>query len=151
MALSFAQDFDGLRRVAFDANALIYYLERVRPYYPLMNNALDALQRGGVVGVLSTIVEMEILVKPIREQDQALVDVTEHFLQRTPNLLVRPLDRAIARRAAQVRAATRLAPPDAIIAATALEERCEAIVGNDARMAARLVGIQYLYLDDYIS
>ena len=38
----------------------------------------------------------------------------------------------------------------AIIVATALEERCDAIIGNDSIIASRLTGIPYLYLDDYV-
>jgi len=39
---------------------------------------------------------------------------------------------------------------DAIIVATGLEDRCDAIVGNDSLIAARSQSIPYLYLDDYV-
>ena len=74
----------------------------------------------------------------------------EIFLRQAPNLAVRSVDRVIARRAAHVRAQTRLSPMDAIIVATALEERCDAIIGNDSIIASRSIGIPYLYLDDHI-
>ena len=41
-------------------------------------------------------------------------------------------------------------PMDAIIVATAVEERCDAIIGNDSMMAARTTDIPYLYLNDYV-
>ena len=66
------------------------------------------------------------------------------------DLRVRSVDRTVAQRAARVRAQTRLDPLDAIIVATALEERCDAMIGNDSFIASRSIGIPYLYLNDYI-
>jgi predicted nucleic acid-binding protein len=73
------------------------------------------------------------------------------FFRESPNLVIRSLDRVVARRAALVRAESRLQLPDAIIVATALEEGCDAMVGNNASMAQRGMGIPYLYLGNYIS
>lgn len=69
---------------------------------------------------------------------EAFVTV-ETFLQRLSGLTVRPVDRNIARQAADVYAGTRLAPLGSIIVATGLEERCNAIIGNDAMIASRIV------------
>ena len=142
-----------LRRIAFDSNALIYFLEDREPYSTYVAQAVALMDRGHALGFVSTIVEMEILVKPIRERDASAHDRAEIFLRERPNLNVRAVDRLIARRAADIRARTRLAPLDAIIVATGLEERCDAIVGNDSMIASRSrdVGIPYIYLDDYVS
>ena len=75
----------------------------------------------------------------------------ELFFRDSPNLVIRSFDRTIAKRAALVRASNRLLLPDAIIVATALEERCDAIIGNDSVIASQAVGIPYLYLNDYVS
>ncbi len=72
------------------------------------------------------------------------------LLDGASNLVLRPLDRAVTRRASEVRAQTGLSLADAVVAATALEERCDAIIGNDGRMASRARGVQHLYLDDYV-
>lgn len=69
---------------------------------------------------------------------EAFVTV-ETFLRRLSGLTVRPVDRNIARRAADVYAGTRLASLDSIIVPTGLEERCDAIIGNDAMIASRIV------------
>ena len=99
---------------------------------------------------MSTVVELELLVKPLRGGQRHALEEVELLLLETPNLFIRSLDRTIARRAADVRARTGLLTPDAIIIATALEERCDAIVGNDERMASRVTGVPYLYLEDYV-
>ena len=140
-----------VRRIGFDSNALIYFLEGQQPYYKYVAQAVAMLEDGRARGNVSTIVEMELLVKPMRDKDTAGLDRVELFLRGQTNLTIRPVDRIVARRAAHMRANIRLSPPDAIIVATALEERCDAIIGNDSVIASRATGIPYLYLDDYIS
>jgi predicted nucleic acid-binding protein len=73
------------------------------------------------------------------------------FFRNSPNLAVIDCDQVIARRAAEVRAASRMPLPDAIIVATALEARCDALIGNDARMARHTFGLPYLYMNSYIN
>ncbi len=146
------QDLRAYRRVALDTNVGIYALEDVVPYKELAQHVLNLMERGYMTGLVSTVVEAEVLVKPLREQDQSTLEKAELFFRDSPNLVLRSLDRTIAKRAAMVRAAnTRILLPDAVIVATALEEQCDVIIGNDSVIASRALGIPYLYLDDYIS
>ena len=138
-------------RVALDTNVVIYFLEEVAPYYQLALHLQQLLGRSLLLGVVSTIVEAEVLTKPLRNQDQVAVDKAELFFRATPNLVVRGVDSLVARRAALVRARASLPLPDALIAATALEERCDAMIGNDRRMASQLMEIPYISLNDYVS
>ena len=147
---TWATQIGSMRRIGFDSNALIYFLEDRQPFARYVAHAIAALTQGDALGIISTVVEMEFLVHPLRSQDKERLYRIETFLQQTPNLRIRSVDRAIARRAADVRARARLTALDAIIVATGLEERCDAIIGNDARIAARSVGIPYLCIDDYI-
>ena len=101
-----------------------------------------------MVGTVSTVVVAEVLVKPLRERDELALEKAELFFRYAPNLIVRSFDRTIARWAALVRAASRLALPDAIIVATALEERCDVLIGNDASMARHSFGVPFLYSED---
>ena len=139
-----------LRRIGFDSNALVYLLEGRQPYAGYVAEIIAAMEKGQTRGVLSTIVEMELLVKPLRDRNVGAQDRIELFLRQMPNLSVRPVDRVVARRAAELRARTHLAGLDAIIVATCLEEKCDAIVGNDSVIASSRLGIPYLYLDDYL-
>ena len=109
------------------------------------------LQTGEALRFLSTLVEMELLVKPLRDRNLSTASQMEIFLRGTPNLVIRSVDRVIARQAANIRARTGLRSVDAVIAATAIEERCDAIIGNDGMFASRVVGIPYFYLDDYLT
>lgn len=148
MATRWSERLSSLHRISFDSNALIYASEGISPYAGYVGQALEMLKRGEARGFISTIVEMEMLVKPLQERNVVALDRIELFLRDTPNLFVRGVDRTVARRAAGLRA--RLHPMDAIIAATALVERCDALIGNDAMMASKVIQIPYLYLNDYV-
>lgn len=151
MTINWMNQLAPLRRIAFDSNALIYFLEDRQPYVNYVAQAVSLMDSGQAIGIISTVAEMELLVKPMREQNTVSLGRIEIFLQQQHNLNVRSVDRIVAQRAAKVRARTRLAPLDSIIVATALEEQCEVIIGNDSVIASRALGIPYLYLDDYIS
>jgi len=138
------------RRVALDTNLVIYYLEDVSPYNELTFHLMRLMERGVIAGVLSTVVQAEVLVKPLRERNQRLIDRMESFFRQSPNLALRSVDSAVARRAALVRSATQLPLPDAIIVATALEERCDVIIGNDGSIARHNTGVPYVYLQNYV-
>jgi predicted nucleic acid-binding protein len=138
-----------LRRIAFDTNALIYLFEEVEPYASMVATAWQRVEAGQAVGVVSTIVEMELMVRPVREQDLGFLARLNLFLRHEPNIVVRSVDRQVARTAARVRAQTLMATPDALIAATAEVEACDAIIGNDAAFAKRSAAIPYLRLDNY--
>ena len=138
------------RKVALDTNAVIYIINGVPPYSQLLGHLLRLMERGLIAASVSTIVEAEVLVKPLREADPIAIETAQLFFRNTPNLTVQVIDRAVAAASASVRAETGLRLPDAIIAASALEDRCDAIVGNDRKMAERVSGVPYLYLDDYV-
>ena len=139
------------QRVALDTNIVIYALEAVEPYRELAQHLLRLIERGLMMGLVSTLVEAEVLVKPVRERDRMALEKVALFFRKSPNLVVRTFDSAVARRAALVRATSRLLLPDAIIVATAIEEKCEVIIGNDATLAQQAIGIPYLHLDSYVT
>jgi len=139
------------RQVGLDTNVLIYLLDDVQPYRELAGQVLHMMDRGLMVGCISTIVEAEMLVRPIRDRNHRAQETIELFLRNSPNLVLRGVDRAVAKRAAEVRAASRLRLPDAIVVATAIEERCDVLIGNDRAMSRGLPGIQYLHLDNFVT
>ena len=145
------QDLRDYRRVALDTNVVIYALEDVAPYRELAQHLLRLMERGLMMASVSAIVEAEVMVKPLRNRDWLTLDKLELFFGNSPNLIVKSFDRTIAKRAAMVRASSSLALPDAIIVATALEDRCEVLIGNDTAMTQQTLGLPYLHLNNYIS
>ncbi len=135
-----------------DTNVVIYELQGTSPYIDLVRHVFQLMRLGALIGTISTVVEAEVLVKPLRDHDSRAIEQAVLFFRRSPNLAIRAVDRAVAASAAAVRAETRLPLPDSIIVATALEERCDAVIGNDKAMAGSApAGIKYLYLEDFIS
>ena len=144
-------DMSAFRQVGLDTNVIIYSLENVPPYRELTGQVLRLMDRGLIVGHVSTVVETEVLVKPMRDRNRRALETIELFFRNSPNLVIRSVDRTVARRAAAVRASSRLSLPDATIVATALEDRCDVLIGNDSSVARYASGIPYLYLNDYLS
>ena len=145
------EDLRAYRWLALDSNVVIYFLEGIPVYNALAQHLLRLMERGLMAGLVSTVVVAEVLVKPLIERNQVMLEKAELFFRESPHLVVRTFDVSIAMRAAQVQASTRLALTDAIIVATALEERCDALIGNDAAMAQRVTGIPYLHMDNYVA
>lgn len=148
---AFTQSIAGYQSLSFDTNAVIYFLDDVEPYYPLVERALSAVESGEKSCTLSVITELELLVLPLREGNQAKLAQIADFFRVFPGVGVVGVSREIARRAAAFRAEKRLRLADAIIVATALEEGCHAIIGNDNLCARRVKEIPYLYLEDFVS
>ena len=144
------KDLTAYRRLALDTNLLIYALNGMMPYQELARHLFALMERGLVMAIASTVVEAEVLVKPLRDRDMLALDRVVLFFRESPNLLIRDFDRSVSRRAAQIRATSHLRLPDAMIVATALEERCDAIVGNDAAMAQQVRELPYLYMENYV-
>jgi predicted nucleic acid-binding protein len=137
------------RRVSFDSNAIIYFLNSVEPYSAFVRGLLDDVRLGRREGVLSVVTEVEVLVRPLRDGTWEEVERVRVLLD-APGLDVVEMDREIASATAEVRATTGLRLPDAAIVATAVVTGCDVIVGNDALCAKRVTEIPYLLLDDLV-
>ena len=137
-------------RIGLDTSVFIYYINRQQPYFPLCRDVLRGIESGRLRSVISTVNEMEMLVEPLAKGRLQVVNHIEDLLRRLTNLQVLPVDGTIARRAAELRAHTRLPGIDALIAATAITSGCRHVLGNDSEFARRLTDISYLLLDDFI-
>jgi predicted nucleic acid-binding protein len=145
------QDLSPYLRASLDTNVVIYALEDVEPFKELTQHLLERMEQGVMTGTVSTVVEAELLVKPLRERDRLALNRAELFFTNSPNLVIRALDRTIAARAAMVKATSPLSLPDAVVVATAVGEGCDVLIGNDAAMMKHRFGVPYLYLNDYVS
>jgi predicted nucleic acid-binding protein len=116
----------------------------------LVRALLERAAAGHCTLVASVITETELLVAPLRSEDarQACATVQD-LLGGPPAIAIHPVTRAIARRAAQVRATWNLRLADALVLATAEEAGCNVLLGNDVRFQ-RIDSPQmaYVHLDD---
>jgi len=92
---------------------------------------------------------MEILVKPKAEGNREAVRDYEFFLSTFPHLSFLAMGLEVARQAADLRAAYRLRPPEAIQMATALVHGATAFLTNDKKLKP-VNELKVLILDDWL-
>jgi predicted nucleic acid-binding protein len=89
---------------------------------------------------------MEILVNPKIEELLEVARDYEYYLTTFPNLTLFPFDLEIARKASDLRAASRIKTPDAIQLATALHHGATGFLTND-RTFEKVKGLEIAILD----
>jgi predicted nucleic acid-binding protein len=117
-------------RVSLDAAPVIYAVEQV----PGFGAAVDArLAAPGVVPVTSELTRLECRVKPLREEDAALLGDFDAFF--ADAAVVVALTREVIDRATELRARYGVRTPDAIHLAAAVASGCDVFLTNDRRLA----------------
>lgn len=116
--------------VYVDANVLIYSVEKIDPYWPLLQPMWQAVQHGHSI-VSSELVILETLVKPRKDGNSILESTFRQVLFGSRDMQLIPISVQILDQAASLRATNGLKPPDAIHAATALSISCALFVTND--------------------
>lgn len=137
------------RTVALDTMVFSYHLADHPRYAALTTAVLDAVEKGQLAGLTTTVTVAEILTVPTRAGDRQALQDYEIYLTQFPNLHIVPLDLAVAREAALVRGETGLRTPDAIQVAAARLAGADVILTNDRRWVGRVSHPPVLLLDDY--
>jgi predicted nucleic acid-binding protein len=133
--------------VYVDANAVIYHVERIDPYYTTAAPLWDALDRGLAAVTTSELTLLEVLVKPLRLGNTALANLYRTVLLGTAGFTTVPVSRAILEAAALYRAVSGLKSPDAIHAASAVSIGCVSFVTNDVAFR-RVAGLSVEVLSE---
>jgi predicted nucleic acid-binding protein len=135
--------------VALDTQIFIYFIEEVGRYLPLVKPLFEAIDGGALKAVTSGLSLMEVLVVPYRSGNSALADRYESLFTSSRGLRFIEVDRHLLKAAAQLRAAFKLKPPDAIQVAAALVGNCKSFLTNDRRIPA-VPGLKILQLKNYL-
>ena len=93
---------------------------------------------------------MEIEVKPLQIERADVADEYDVLLATFPYLTIAAIDRAIARRAAELRASYRLRPADALQVAACLQHGATAFVTNGAGLCC-VPDLQVLLVSDFVT
>jgi predicted nucleic acid-binding protein len=162
---AFEERIGGLSHISLDTCACIYLLMRTEPLAEPVRRLFERADARRLTISLSRLVQMELLIHPLRHRDlrerEVIIDLTE----RAAGVETTELSRTVLFLAAEIRAHTRLKTPDAIVVASAAARGCEAIVGNDKRFrdiealhgtrflaaGSRPIAMpQYVHLEDFV-
>lgn len=144
-------DLDACRLVVLDTCILSYHLSQHPRYTPLTDVILGAVEAGAVAGMIPAVTLAEVLVVPARAGDRRAMQDYELYLAHFPHLEIVPMDAALARESALVRAETGLRMPDAVQLAAGRLHGADAVVTNDHRWADKLSTPRVLILDRYLA
>ena len=123
------------KRIFFDTNPIIYYLETHTNYSDIVVDFIIEHKTSGDEFYTSTITNAEYLYKPFRERRLDLLKVYSDFLN-IYDFKVSPITESIAFKSAQLRSKySGLKLPDALQLATAIECQCHLFLTNDERLA----------------
>jgi len=122
---------NGVRRIFLDTAPVVYYVERHPEFSRLVIPVFDMIDEGSLLAVTSPITLAECLVGPCRNLEQPLQDAFRQRIIGANNTLFVGPDAAMAQRAAELRAASRLSLLDCLQIAIALGAGCDAFLTND--------------------
>jgi len=132
--------------VGLDTAPLIYFIEKHSAYFPRLLPFFEAVHRGDIQAVTSTITLTEVLVVPFRTGNFSLVADYTNILLHAPNLRMLTVSDEIARKAAELRATFGYKVPDAIQIAAAITGNAKTLLTNDSDIKA-MSGLNVAILD----
>lgn len=136
--------------IALDSSIFIYFIEAHPQFLPVIEPVFSAVAAHDLAAVTSSITLLEVLVHPLRANQPALAAEYEQILTRSSGVTLIPLDLALLRRAAHLRATSGLKTPDALQLAAALQSGCSVFLTNDERIP-RVPGLRVLRAQDYLA
>lgn len=136
--------------IYFDADAMIYSVEKIYPYLQVLDPIWKQAESGRIDIICSDLILIECLVGPMRERDSVLEAVYRDLLISSNEVQLIAIERSMIERAAIIRAHTGLKTPDAVHAATALEMGVAMFVTNDP-VFTRVSDLPVVILSEVIS
>jgi predicted nucleic acid-binding protein len=134
--------------ICLDSSVLIDYAAPNEPVASLVEPLLIAPDVPVVISVVSV---AELVTRPARTGDFALVRSLLDGLLRLPALTIVDFDWDHAVDTARVRAETNLRLPDAAIVATARRADASALLGNDRKWRTRRLGVPLHLVGDILA
>lgn len=118
-------------RIYLDSAPIIYLVENAASY---AGNLIQRLSSEEVVQVCSDLSRLECRVKPIRDNEPALLAAFDAYFAGIVSEMV-PLSQAVMDLATELRARYNFKTPDAIHLACAISTRCDVFLTNDESLS----------------
>lgn len=133
--------------IYLDTVVFIYAVEQAEGYQGILAELWDQVESQSITIICSELIWTEILVIPLRQEDNLLIDAYEVLLS-SPRIQLAPVTSPILKEAARLRAMiSSLRTPDAIHLATAKLWDCCQFVTNDKKLRG-LLDFPVVILDD---
>ena len=137
------------KKVFLDTAPLIYYIEENPQYSIILNKLFLENSKGVFLFQTSVITLLEVLVLPMRMNENQLVEQYQKILCNSTSINILDVTVEIAKKAAAYRAKYGLKTPDSIQIATAVEASADYFLTNDIRLKA-VKEIEILVLEELI-
>jgi predicted nucleic acid-binding protein len=131
--------------VGLDTAPLIYFIEKHPQYFPTVRPFFEAVERGDIQIITSTLTLTEVLIHPLRQGSQMLARQYSSVLLNASHVRTLAVSPSIATEAARLRANHGYKTPDAIQLATAQAGHATFFVTNDEALGS-LAGLQVVVL-----
>jgi predicted nucleic acid-binding protein len=138
------------KRVYFDTNAIIYYLEQLQPFYEIVLPLFESIGTGEIQAYTSEFTLTEMLIKPMKENAIELVQDIKDLLLDPDLFTLTQTHQELFIKAAELGGRHGLRSADAIHFASAIENHCHYFVTNDKKFKSQQ-GVQVLMVNDYLS
>ena len=117
--------------IGIDTMLFIYAMEARSSYLPFLKPIFYSIEKGLIKGVTSIITLIEVLIKPLKDQNITAVKNYKFLLNNFPNLTMVNIDHHVAEKGAELRARYGIRIPDALQIASAIENRATTFLSND--------------------
>ncbi|HEY4169948.1 MAG TPA: PIN domain-containing protein [Reyranella sp.] len=134
--------------IGIDTAIFIYFIEENPRFLAAVAPVFIAADAGKLELIVSGLTLLEVLVVPYRAGNTALAQRYETMLTRSRGVRMIDLTRTHFRLAAQLRAGSNAATPDAIQLAVSLSAGCTAFLTNDRRLPV-VPGLKIVQLTGY--
>ena len=149
MELNLLKTIKGIDSVAIDTSPFIYYIEEHQDYIKVIDPLFKLIGQGQIIAYTSVVTLIEVLTRPIEENDNELVATYENLLTSSENLILVDIDRHVGIESARLRAKYNIRTPDAIQLAAGLVNGAKVFITNDANLK-KVKELKVIVLDDFI-
>lgn len=149
MELRLAKLLKGVDRIAIDTAPFIYFIEENKAYIDILDPLFTLIDDGHLTAYTSVVTLIEVLTKPIAEDNEKLVDRYSAILTNSAHMSVIDVDSSMAVEVARLRAKYHIKTPDAIQIATGIANGAKVFITNDINLK-RVKEIKVIVLDELL-
>jgi predicted nucleic acid-binding protein len=123
-------------RVYLDSNIIIYFVERISPWFAQLKRFVATANAKGSRFVTSDLAAAECLLRPYKDGNLALIGIYERFFEGGEEIERWPIDYVLMKQASGLAAKHGLKLIDAVHLASAIASECNVFISNDKSIRA---------------